>query len=60
MPEVTPGQWIRLKGAPEWGRGQVQSVAGGRVTVNFEDAGKRLIQTAHAELEPAEAPGEEP
>ncbi len=31
--------------------GQVQSVIGDRVTVNFEDAGKVLVNTAVVELE---------
>jgi hypothetical protein len=48
---LAPGQWVRLTAAPEWGVGQVQSVAGVRVTVNFEHAGKRLIQGDVAKLE---------
>ncbi len=40
-----------LASAPEWGLGQVQSVAGVRVTVNFEHAGKRLVITDTAVLE---------
>jgi hypothetical protein len=48
---LAPGQWVRLTAAPEWGLGQVQSVAGARVTVNFEHAGKRLIQADVAKLE---------
>ena len=46
-----PGDWVRLASAPEWGIGQVQSVAGIRVTVNFEHAGKRLVMTDTAVLE---------
>jgi len=37
---------VRHPGEPEWGVGQVQSAIGDRVTVNFEHAGKRLINTA--------------
>jgi hypothetical protein len=48
---LAPGQWVRLTAAPEWGLGQVQSVTGVRVTVNFEHAGKRLIQADVAKLE---------
>jgi Protein of unknown function (DUF3553) len=48
---LAPGQWVRLPAAPEWGFGQVQSVVGDRVTVNFEHAGKRLIHTDQAALE---------
>ena len=39
-----------LAGAPDWGIGQVQAVVGTRVTVNFEHAGKRLINIAYAVL----------
>jgi transcription elongation factor GreA-like protein len=46
-----PGDWVRLVSAPEWGVGQVQSVAGVRVTVNFEHAGKKLVMTDIAVLE---------
>lgn len=48
-----PGTYVRLAGAPDWGLGQVQCVVGTRVTVNFEHAGKRLINVAHADLQPA-------
>jgi hypothetical protein len=34
---------VRLPGQPDWGIGQVQSVTGDRITVNFEHAGKVLI-----------------
>ena len=46
----SPGQWVRLTGAPEWGLGQVQSVVGVRVTVNFENAGKRVVHSDAASL----------
>ncbi len=53
---------VRLSAAPEWGVGQVQSVDGNRVTVNFPDAGKRSIDAGEAELiveadDPAERGG---
>jgi len=47
---LEPGQFVKLDDAPDWGIGQVQSVAGDRVTVNFEDAGKRLINLKNASL----------
>lgn len=55
--ELEPGQYVMLAGAEDWGLGQVQSVAGERVTVNFENAGKRLINLRYAALtrvDPAE------
>ena len=47
---IEPGMRVRLPGRPEWGTGQVQSVAGHRITVNFEHAGKVLINAAVVEL----------
>ncbi len=37
------GAIVRHPSAPEWGEGQVQSIIGDRVTVNFENAGKVVI-----------------
>ncbi len=39
----TPGTLVRHPDQPDWGLGQVQSAIGARVTVNFEHAGKKLI-----------------
>lgn len=49
---LVPGMFVRLTGEPDWGLGQIQSVVGARVTVNFEHAGKRLINTDIVELKP--------
>lgn len=35
---------VRHPHRPDWGEGQVQSVVGDHVTVNFENLGKVLIQ----------------
>ena len=40
-----PGQLVHHPAQPGWGAGQIQSVSGPRVTVNFENAGKVLINT---------------
>ena len=40
---IVPGAWVRHPTQPDWGLGQVQSVDGTRITVNFENAGKHLI-----------------
>jgi len=45
---------VRLPARPDWGVGQVQSVAGDRVTVNFENAGKVTLRLSAAGLEPLE------
>lgn len=47
---------VRHPGQPDWGLGQVQSVDGARVTVNFEHAGKLLINTEIVSLEPVVDP----
>ncbi len=41
---------MRHPGEPDWGIGQVQSAIGDRVTVNFEHAGKRLINAGVVSL----------
>ncbi len=50
-PMLVPGAMVRHPSEPDWGLGQVQSVIGWRVTVNFEDRGKVLINAAVIELE---------
>ncbi len=46
-----PGAFVRHPAKPDWGIGQVQSVIGHRITVNFEHAGKLLINGASVTLE---------
>jgi hypothetical protein len=50
---LEPGQFVRHPDCPEWGLGQIQSVAGSRVTVTFEHAGKVLINADVVALQPA-------
>ena len=40
---LEPGALVRHPERDDWGLGQVQSVIGPRVTVNFEHAGKTTI-----------------
>ena len=42
---------VRHPQAPEWGLGQVQSRIGDRITVNFAEAGKRVIDGSRVALE---------
>ena len=56
MSELAPGMRVRHPGQPDWGLGQVQSVDGARVTVNFEHAGKLLINTEIVSLQPVVDP----
>lgn len=47
---LEPGVLVRHPGQPGWGVGQVQSVDPPRVTVNFEDAGKQVIDAREVRL----------
>lgn len=55
---LEPGMIVRHPDAPEWGLGQVQSRIGDRITVNFAEAGKRVIDGAHVALELVETDAE--
>jgi len=43
---ATPGMLVRHPDKPEWGVGQVQSNINGKLTVNFRDEGKVVIDSA--------------
>lgn len=49
---LSPGMLVRHPQHPEWGTGQVQSNIGGRVTVNFREIGKMVIDSARVSLLP--------
>lgn len=40
---LEPGSFVRHPARPDWGLGQVQSNIDGRITVNFENEGKVVI-----------------
>lgn len=42
-PILAPGMVVRHPDQPDWGTGQVQSNINGRITVNFREAGKVVI-----------------
>ena len=50
-PFLEPGAVVTNPNAPEWGNGQVQSKIGSKVTVNFEDMGKLVIDGSLIALE---------
>lgn len=49
---LEPGMMVRHPEREDWGLGQVQSNIGGRITVNFEHAGKVVIDGRQIELLP--------
>jgi hypothetical protein len=49
---LEPGALVRHPDRPDWGLGQVQSAIGDRITVNFEHAGKVVIDGSRIMLLP--------
>ncbi|SDG04145.1 DUF3553 domain-containing protein [Sulfitobacter delicatus] len=49
---LTPGMLVEHPERPDWGTGQVQSNIGGKVTVNFRDHGKVVIDSFRLALMP--------
>jgi hypothetical protein len=47
---MQPGMLVRHPQMPDWGLGQVQSSIGNRITVNFEHAGKQVLDATRVEL----------
>ena len=48
--DFEPGDYVINPAHREWGIGQVQSIIKGKVTVNFENAGKKVINSKNIEL----------
>ncbi|WP_075522223.1 DUF3553 domain-containing protein [Candidatus Pelagibacter communis] len=48
--DFEPGDKVYNPSAKEWGIGQVQSIIKEKVTVNFENVGKKVINTINIEL----------
>lgn len=48
---LEPGTIVRHPDRPDWGAGQVQSNDDDRITVNFREAGKQVIDGRRVALE---------
>ncbi|MDC3157030.1 DUF3553 domain-containing protein [Candidatus Pelagibacter bacterium] len=46
-----PGDYVTNPANKDWGIGQVQSIIGSKVTVNFENHGKIVINVENVTLE---------
>lgn len=46
----SPGMIVSCPAQPDWGLGQVQSSVGGKVTVNFQEVGKIVVDEAKVTL----------
>ena len=51
---LSPGMLVTNPERPDWGLGQVQSRIGSRITVNFENEGKLVLDGAEVALLPAD------
>lgn len=49
---LEPGQFVRHPERDDWGLGQVQSNIDGKITVNFQEQGKVVIDGAQVALIP--------
>ncbi len=49
--EFEPGDYVINPQEKEWGVGQIQSIIKNKVTVNFENKGKQVINTEIVKLE---------
>ena len=48
--DLTPGSYVIIKNNNEWGIGQIQSSINNKITVNFENVGKKVIISSNIEL----------
>ena len=49
--DLTPGTFvINIKKESEWGIGQIQSSIDNKITINFENVGKKTINPKEVEL----------
>jgi hypothetical protein len=49
--DYEPGDKVTNPNNKDWGIGQIQSIINGIVTVNFENVGKKVINTKNIKLE---------
>ena len=49
--DFEPGDYVKNPANDNWGIGQVQSIIGNKVTVNFENTGKIVININNIKLE---------
>ena len=49
--DFEPGDYVINPTKKDWGVGQIQSIIGNKVTVNFENAGKQVINIEIITLE---------
>ena len=48
--DFEPGDYVKNPSNKDWGIGQVQSIINDKITVNFENVGKKVIISSNIEL----------
>ena len=48
--DFEPGDKVFNPNKKDWGIGQVQSIINGKITVNFQNVGKKVINSKNIEL----------
>ena len=46
-----PGDFVVNPNNKDWGKGQIQSIINDKITVNFENSGKKVINAKEITLE---------
>jgi len=49
--DYEPGDKVTNPNKKDWGIGQVQSIINGKVTINFENVGKKVINSKNINIE---------
>ena len=49
--DYEPGDFVKNPNNKDWGVGQIQSIINDKVTVNFENSGKKVINAREVILE---------
>lgn len=52
--DLAPGTLVENLKSPNWGMGQVQSCINGKVTINFENVGKKVLDQVSSDLKTIE------
>ena len=48
--ELEPGNFVINPSQKDWGTGQIQSIINNKATINFENAGKKVINLNNINL----------
>ncbi|MDC0472439.1 DUF3553 domain-containing protein [Pelagibacteraceae bacterium] len=49
--DLEPGDYVVNPSKKDWGIGQIQSIVKNKITVNFQNSGKQVINTENINLE---------